>query len=416
MRFLLIPIGSYGDVHPFIGLGAVLKKRGHLIRMITNGYFEPLARKAGFEFDELASADDYIRLSSNPDLWHPTKAFPLVAKHGILPALRPTYDLIKKYFIPGETVVAAGSLAMGARIAQDHLGVPTATIHLQPAIFRSVYDPPLLPGAEFMRKLPVFARRWMFRLMDVVVDGILAKGINQFRSELGIKPVHRIFDQWTHSPELTIGLFPEWFCAPQKDWPASARLTGFPLYDGADQEPMTDDLKKFLKDGPSPVVFTGGSAMRLGHGFFKAAVDACRALNRRGVLLAKYKEQIPADLPDYVRHFSYAPFSEIFPKAAAAVHHGGIGTTAQALAAGVPQLITPLSHDQLDNAARVERMGAGKSISPRDFLREKGITLLRNLLENEVVKKNTTEISHRFSDPQGLKTTADLLEALRSKT
>ena len=79
------------------------------------------------------------------------------------------------------------------------------------------------------------------------------------------------------------------------------------------------------------------------------------------MFLTQYPEQLPARLPNGVRHFNYIPFSTVLPRAAAFVHHGGIGTTAQALAAGVPQLVVPLAHDQPDNAVRIRHLGVGDS-------------------------------------------------------
>src|SRR5207253_413252 len=110
-----------------------------------------------------------------------------------------------------------------------------------------------------------------------------------------------------------------------------------------------------------------GSAMKQGKAFFAAAVEACVKLGRRGMLLTRFPEQVPSPLPDGIRHFEYVPFSQVFPRAAAVVHHGGIGTTAQALAAAVPQLVMHMAHDQPDNAARVLRLGVGRPISPKAF-------------------------------------------------
>jgi UDP:flavonoid glycosyltransferase YjiC (YdhE family) len=179
--------------------------------------------------------------------------------------------------------------------------------------------------------------------------------------------VRRFLDRWIHSPQCVIGLFPPWFSPPQPDWPPSVTLTSFPLFDEADLAELPADVERFLAEGEPPVVFTPGTAMKQGQAFFAAAIEACLKLGRRGLLLTRFPEQVPSPLPAGVRHFTYVPFSQVFPRAAAAVHHGGVGTTAQALAAGVPQLIMPLSHDQPDNAARVRRLGVGSSLAPHAF-------------------------------------------------
>lgn len=411
MHTLLIPVGSLGDVHPFIGLGTVLKKRGHKVTVITNGYFRAVVERAGLGFIELGTAEEFHAVADNPDLWDPNRSFFVIAKQTKL-ALRPMYEVIKKHFIPGETVVAAGSLALSARIAEEKLKIPTAMIHLQPGIFRSVYDPPVFPTMSIPRWFPPFAVKAMYGLVDFMVDRVMAGEVNGFRRELGLKPVRGIFGDWWNSPRLTVGMFPDWFYTPQKDWPTSIKLTGFPLYDGDGVEVSAPGLKEFLDAGPAPVVFTAGSAMKMSGDFFKESVEACRILKCRGVLISRFDDQIPSNLPEGVRHFSYLPFSRIFPHAATVVHHGGIGTTAQALAAGVPQLVMPFTHDQPDNAARIECLGVGLSLASKKYHAEKVASILKILAEDQSFKKNARILAWKIDKSSGLEKTCDLIEAL----
>ena len=136
MDVLLTPFGRAGDVYPLIGIGSELQRRGHRITMITNAYFEDLSRRAGFEFVPFSTREDYFSLIDNPDLWHPQKAVPLLAETSVIPAIPVIYRLIEERYRPGETVVVAGSLALGARVAEEKLGVPLTEIHLQPAVCR----------------------------------------------------------------------------------------------------------------------------------------------------------------------------------------------------------------------------------------------------------------------------------------
>ena len=126
--------------------------------------------------------------------------------------------------------------------------------------------------------------------------------------------------------QRVIGLFPDWFGAIPDGGPAF-RHAGFTFFDDAAGRPTPDHLVSFLAEGPPPVIFSFGSAMRNGRRYFEAAVEACRSLNIRGVLLGAGGEQIPSGLPPNVRHADYAPFSDVFPKAACVVHHGGMGTS-----------------------------------------------------------------------------------------
>ena len=258
--------------------------------------------------------------------------------------------------------------------------------------------------------LPARLKRLAYWMGDVlVIDRVVAPVTNAVRAELGLPPVRRLLDQWWHSPERIIGLFPPWFAPPQPDWPPQLRLTGFPLFDERGLTEVPPEVMAFLDQGP-PLIFTAGSAMRQGQAFFAAAADTCRLLGRRGLLLTRYPEQLPPTLPDGVRHCAYIPFSQVLPRAAALVHHGGIGTTAQALAAGIPQLVMPMSYDQPDNAARVERLGVGLSIAPRRFKPPAVARRLEELLSSPTVPARCSEVALKFQGADPIDDACRLIE------
>jgi UDP:flavonoid glycosyltransferase YjiC (YdhE family) len=217
---------------------------------------------------------------------------------------------------------------------------------------------------------------------------------------------------WWYSPHCVIGMFPEWFAAPQPDWPQQVVLTGFPLWDESALAQMPERAREFLAQGDPPIIFTPGSAMVFGRQFFLAAVEACRWLGRRGMLLTRYAEQLPGCLPKEVEHFDYVPFSQLLPHCGAIVHHGGIGTVAQALAAGVPQLIMHMAHDQHDNAARLVRLGVGEGIRPRAFRGAAVASALGRLVSSKRVRARCRESAARFHGSDPLARTCEVLETL----
>ncbi len=414
MHVLLNPFGSAGDVHPFVGLGLRLRQRGHRVVFLVNAYFRPLIESHGFEAVDLGTAEQMQEAMNHPDLWHPTRALRVVTE-GILLAVPMVFNAIAERFQPGATVVVTSSLGFGARIAEEKLGVPTATIHLQPSVLRSVHEMPVLPGLERPEHLPRFVKRLMYWAMDrLIIDRLLAPGLNAFRARLGLPPVQRLFDEWGRSNSLQIGLFPEWFATPQPDWPRSFLQTGFPLYDEADVSPMPAEVAAFLENGTPPIVFTPGSAMTQGRDFFEVSVDVCRRLGRRALFLTRFADQIPHPLPPEILHASYVPFSRVFPRAAAVVHHGGIGTTAQALAAGVPQLIRPLAHDQFDNAARLRRLGVARSLRPRHYDSRRASNVLSELVESPKINASARSLTRYFSGVDPLADTCLALESLQN--
>jgi len=173
------------------------------------------------------------------------------------------------------------------------------------------------------------------------------------------------------------------------------------------------EVEDFLNAGAAPLVFSFGSAMRTGRPYFDAAVGACAALGKRGLLLAKKTEQIPPDLPASILQADYAPFSAVFPRAAAVVDHGGIGTTAQALAAGVPQIIMPMSFDQPDNAARLRKLGVARVVPAGRFTAESLTAALRELFADPTVGVACAEAKRKLESSDPIIEACDWIEQLR---
>ncbi len=408
MHCIFSPIGSAGDVHPMLGIALELYRRGHDVTFLANGYFQETIERCGLRFVELGTREHFHAVTSHPDLWKPRRAFRYVFQNAVQPVLRGQYAAIEEHSGSRDTVVVASCLGFGARIAQEKLGVPLATVHLQPAVILSRVAPPTFPGVVG----PRWFRNLLFRLGEhLVIDRTICPVVNCWRQELGLRPVRHIV-RWWHSPQLVLCLFPEWFAPQQPDWPRNVVQTGFPLWDERTDVGLAPEVEEFLDAGEPPIVFTPGSANIFGKPFFQAAIEACQRLGRRGILLTRFPEQIPEQLPEGVRHFSYIPFSQLLPKAMALVHHGGIGTTAQALAAGVPQLVMPLAHDQFDNAARTKRLGAGDWIVPSRFRGPEVAARLDALLRSEAVQRVCQELSERIAGKNGVAAAADAIERM----
>lgn len=410
-EILLCTIGSAGDVYPFIGIGQELKQRGYQVTLITSQYFEAQARDAGLEFFGLGNVEDYQSIIQNPELWDPQKGLEFFAKNVTLPIIEPVYEFIST-FDPSKTVLVAQGQVFGVHIAHEKLGFPFITIHLQPAAFRSIYEFPLLPTW-----MPPFLKKGIFFLLDVFVfDKLFAPEINRFRQNLNLQPVKKIFGKWMHSPQKTLGLFPDWFARPQPDWTPQTQVTGFVYYDKhSGHEALGERLEKFLDAGDAPIIFTPGTAMKHADLFFADCIKACQILKRRGILLTQHSEQLPNELPHDIQHFAYLPFSEILPRAAALVHHGGIGTVAQAIAAGVPQVIRPVAYDQPENALRVERLGIGKILSPKKFTATSLAETLHALITSQQVLERCTFYAQKISPEQALNDTCTIIEGFAHK-
>lgn len=411
MRVVLFAMGSAGDVHPFVGLGRALHARGHEVFVATSAWFGDLVLRAGLGFRPLGTVADFERVQGDPHLWHPTKALPSVIRNAVDPTYERILEICRELTLPGQTVVVASSLAWGAMTAGEILGFPVVTAHLAPALFVSSHRQPVLHGAPVPQNAPKFLKSLQWWAAGKVVDFHVLPELNRFRKRHGLPPIRNMLDRW-HSPRRVIALFPDWFGPPQPDWPLQTRLTGFPMFDESGLREIPRGLESFLDDGDPPVVVTPGSAMDRGGPFFDEAVKALKLLRRRGILISRFPSSIPAALPREIRHFPYVPFSAVLPRAAAMIYHGGVGTCAQTLRAGIPHFIQPMAHDQLDTLSRVRDLGVGDGLPPRKFRAEKIAPLLDRLIADAGIKRRATEIAGRF-DPSGwMEETCRLVEEM----
>src|ERR1700761_4081212 len=218
LHVLLPTMGSAGDVHPFIALGVALQARGHRATILTNPLFQPIVEAQGLGFLAVGTVQEANAAIGNPDLWHLRKGFRVIAQV-LVPAIAQTYRLIERH-ADSSTVVAFSSLALGARLAQEKLGVPCASVHLQPSIIRTYADQGMMGNVRLSASTPKWFKRSLFGLIDaVILDRALKAPLNELRTKLGLSPVDRVMHRWMHTPQLAIAFFPEWFAAPQPGWP-----------------------------------------------------------------------------------------------------------------------------------------------------------------------------------------------------
>jgi rhamnosyltransferase subunit B len=415
MRVLIIAIGSAGDVHPFLGIGSAMQGRGHEVILITSPYFEQAVRKSGLGFHPLGTVEDFQRLQADAALWHPRKGPWVVLNKATVPTFQPILDIARELHVPGKTLLLGSSLAFGGLNVRELMGIPFVSVHLSPALFVSVHRQPVLHGMTFGQGAPRFLKAFQWAVAARIVDGFVAPEFNRFRQTHGLPPIRNLMRRGWHSPDRVIGLFPDWFAAPQPDWPPQTRLTGFPLFDEAGHREVPAEVEAFLSSGEPPVIFTPGSAMAHGHAFFREAVKALTRSGRRGMLLTPFKETVPEHLPENVRHFSYIPFSQVLPRAAAIVYHGGIGTCSQALRAGIPHLIQPMAHDQHETLSRVRDLGVGLGLPPAKFKDKRIAAALDELLDRREFRDRAQDLAKSFEPEKWMRQTCELVEEFLPK-
>ncbi len=409
LNVLLVPLGTEGDVYPFVGLGIALKARGHRVVLIANERFRPLAECNGLLFAAAGTAEEHLAAISNRHLLTRPVLGALPLRDWFCRPIAPQYEAIAENADPGNTVIVAAGFASAARFAHEKLGIPWVLVALHPIILPVMAQIPNVPAW-----LPQFGKRLGWRIGAVCGQWIMGRYVNALRARLELPSIAGLPPEWWLSPTCVIGVFPEWFGEPLRTWEIETHLTGFVMYDGCTNDTLPADAETFLREGDPPIVFSPGSGMMHAAAFFRAAVDACSRLRRRGLLLTPFIEQVPKQLPANVRHFDYLPFGALLPRAAAIVHHGGIGSTAHALEAGLPQLVMPRIYDQPDNAKRIKRLGVGDWLRPIAFRGPAVARRLSKLLDSPEVARRCADVAGRFDKTHSLNRACELVEQAAS--
>lgn len=393
-KILLLPHGTSGDVYPFIWLGRLLRERGHQVTLIAPQVFASSALAAAVDFMPLPH-DEHEEMCAHPDLYHAAKG--MFVAYGFAGRATGEYaDAIEAWITRHgrPDLLLAPVISFGAWLMHEKLNIPLVTVQLHPMSLMSAHEVPLLsPLARGLRLLPFPFRKAFLSLPSPFdITALLPVWKSCLRHE--VRPPLSLWLQWYHSIHGVLALFPAWYARPQPDWPKELLQWDFPLEDLAQENPLPPELVAFLEKG-RPVVFTAGTANRSARGFFQTAAALAVRLQIRAVFLTRDVEQAPADLPPSILVVPYAAFSALLPRAAAFVHHGGIGTLSQGLVAGVPQLIVSMCHDQPDNGERIERLGVGLTLSMKHFAPDRAEPLLTRVLHDPSIRDRAGELSAR---------------------
>lgn len=415
MRIWIATGGSHGDVHPFLGIGRELRRRGHDITLSVHPHFRGDVEAAGLRHFSLGEHIDFEAVLRDPDV--------MDARRGPRTVLKLVLDSIPSTLARlGEAwrddppdVVLAHHICIGVRWLCEARGLPLALATLSPLLWYSKLDPVPLAQRRPGRLHAALARLY-FGAAWPVARGVLDVVINRARRRSGFPSQGDVFIRDIQGGDVTLGLWSPHFRPPTPNDPANGRICGFPWYDRAEQTPVLPDaVERFLATGPPPIVFAlGTAAVHVPGDFFDLAVQACTRLRRRGILLVGHDDAARPQLPEGVLAAGYLPFSLILPRTAAVVHHGGIGSTGQSLRAGCPTVVVPHAHDQFHNALHVRRLGAGTLVARRGLTVASLAAALDEILDRADVRQRAAALAAHIAKESGAETAADAVECLAS--
>ena len=398
-----------------LGLAIELRSRGHVPIIATSQVYRPLVEAEGIEFAPVRpdlDPNDRDLLARVMDRNTGTDALFEI----LMPGFRDSYEDLFAASEGADLLVSHPVTYAGPVVAEQRRMRWVSTI-LSPLSFFSSYDFPVVPPAPGLARLTsasptlaglvsrathVMSRRWI-------------RPVESLRRELGLpQGQHPIFEG-QHSPMLVLAMFSRLLGSAQPDWPPNVVITGALRYDGGGESALSKDLCAFLESGEPPVIFTlGSAAVGAAGSFYEESMRAAVSLGRRAVLvIGRHEENRPrGKLPESVLVADYAPYSLLFPRAAAVVHQGGAGTTHQALAAGHPTIVVPFSHDQPDNAHRVEKLGISRTIYPQAYRAATVARELAALLDSPAIARRAKSAGEVVRSERGAPAACDAIERL----
>ncbi len=418
MKILFSTFGSLGDLHPYLALALEAKARGHAPVIATSERYRPKVEALGLEFRAVAPdlppdgefGDFAKRVMNERD--GPRFLF----EELLSPTIRAAYADLLEASADADVMITHPAALAGPLVARK-LGKRWLASVLAPISLWSRRDPATPPTMPHLDWLRVFGPLWgavQVRAGERVTRPWVA-AVERLRADEGLENAGHPMFAGQFSPYGNLALFSRHFCAPQSDWPAHTKATGFCFYDaqGLKAPDAGQDWREWMADGPPPVVWTlGSSAVHDAGSFYTDGAEDCLESGRRALLIAgeNAAQLRGAYSEEQVLVLDYAPYSEVFPLAACVVHQGGIGTTAQALRAGVPQIIAPFAHDQPDHAARITRLGLGFS------LRKHPNRAVQTLFENyEALSHHAVCIGERMRWEDGPRAACEVIEKLMER-
>lgn len=362
MNITILTQGSRGDVQPYVALGVGLKNAGHRVRIPAPEVFRQLISAAGLEFSPTHGLDpqEFIR---TPEIQAAVRqGGPLKTVAALLRKAGPLLeDLFDEYWrtSAGADVLIASTFLFGIPDCAEKRGIPLINAPLQ-ALLAATRAFPASFFAPWGARENIFGNRITHCLVQFAFWMMVRTALNRWRLKMGLAPIRDYFDrlQARNIPAL-YGFSPSVLPAPD-DWPPNHHVTGYWFLDEPPGWQPPSALVNFLESGPPPVYIGFGSMDTQDPARLTAlAVKALAASGQRGVLASGWGGLGAEALPKTIFPIHEIPHSWLFPKMAALVHHGGMGTTAAGLRAGIPALILPVGGDQPFWADRIQRLGVG---------------------------------------------------------
>lgn len=412
MKITIATVGTRGDVQPYIALGHGLQSRGHQVQIATDSTFQNFITASGVGFAEVkadprrALQEDIRKIGSNPARllrWIETNFTPLA----------------RQYFIDmhaacqDSDAILVSMLAFAAMHVAQALKIP----------FLSTYLSPVTPTREFPSMVASGMPDWLpfkgqlnwlsFRLYNLAFFRMMLPVINQMRQEiLDLPPV-----PWSYYSGLDVSEVPiihgysQHVIPKPKDWGEHQHVSGYWFMDNPAWQPP-EKLMCFLEEGSPPIYIGFGSMVDVeAQKATEQVLAALQLTGQRAVLHSGWSDLGAGEISEHAYKVDDVPHSWLFPRMAAIVHHGGAGTTAAALRAGVPSVIVPYFADQPFWSRWVYQLGASPKPIPRDKLSAANLaSAIQRATMDSTILRNARLLGEKIQAEDGVTIAVELIE------
>lgn len=421
MRLAIIAPGSRGDVQPYLALGKGLKQAGHVVRLVTHQNFEGFVNSYGVEFwpvegnvQDIAQSKDMRALLERGNFLAIMSQMAKEAQRGALALAKGGLAACRGMDL---VIAGIGGLFIGLALAEK-LGLPLLQAYYIPFTPTQAYPSFLLP------KLPPWFGSSLNRLSYHLARQIMWQG---FRSAdrlarqkvLGLPaaPFWGPFnaDCAQHYPIL-YGFSPS-VIPPPPDWDNTIHITGYWFLDPASDWTPPSALIEFLQAGSPPIyVGFGSMSSRKPEETTDLVLQALTRTRQRAILLSGWGGLRKADLPSSVLMVDSIPFSWLFPRVAAIVHHGGAGTTAAGLRAGVPSVVIPFFGDQPFWGQRIAELGVGPAPIPRRKLTvERLAQAIQKAVTDQAMRQRAAHLGSKIQAEDGIARAVAIVQQIEKR-
>lgn len=415
MKISIVASGTRGDVQPYIALAKGLKTAGYSVRVLTSDDFETLVTGADLEFlstgesiEEQLQSEEWRKLMESGNFLAILRRMAAATKeraHNLARHMPPLFE--------GSELIVAGMSGMGGVFSiAEKLKIPVIQAYVFPITPTREYPGPLTPNLPFgkmlnrLSYLPVRQMLWQsIRIADVTT-----------RKALGMPP-GSFFGPYRALQQKQVPIlygYSKHVLPQPDDWDALTHVTGYWFLDEPVDWTAPADLTEFLRAG-SPPVYIGFGSMgnRSPEETTRLALKALSLSGQRGVLASGWGGLSQTDLPDTVHMLKSIPHSWLFPHMAAVVHHGGAGTTAAGLRAGIPSIIVPFFGDQPFWGQRVSKLGVGPLPIPKKHLTaEKLAQAITQAVSDAEMRHRAADLGQKIREENGLTQAASLVKQL----